>query len=229
LWKPGGLAGQWSWFPVGDPDLTLGATTGAGMVSTPNYMATRFPAGLKAGIASVDFGGWQSKTAEKSKVYFSLWVRIRGTTFENQASGTKFGFMSFGKPSTGTRNQGTFKITAGASQGLYSSFQLQFNLQNLVNRILHQNLNTSKLFTVGPWHHLEAVFEINTIGQANGIYKLWIDGVAVAKYTDVMYIDAANPSKFNYWKWNPTWGGVGGVRTRNDYVDIDHVYISGLP
>ncbi len=67
------------------------------------------------------------------------------------------------------------------------------------------------------------------MGSANGIFKMWIDGVQTHNYSDVVYITPTTAEHFNLFKWNPTWGGQGGVRTRNDYIDIDHVYISGLP
>lgn len=229
LWKPLGQAGQWSWFPVGDPDLTLGSTTVPGMASAPDYMSTRFPKGLKSSYAPVNFGGWQNRTAYKSKVYLSVWMRIRGTSFENQAVGTKLGFMSYGDGSAGTRNQGYFMLQGAAKQGVYSSFAIKFTQQNIVNRNLYPNIDGSKLFTAGPWHHVEAVMEINSLGQANGKMKMWIDGTRVMDYSNVVYIKPGKTEKFNYWIWNPTWGGVGGTRTRDDFIDIDHVYMSGLP
>src|SRR5438034_3608788 len=30
-------------------------------------------------------------------------------------------------------------------------------------------------------------------------------------------------------KFWPYWGGGGGTRTRDDYVQVDHVYLSGIP
>jgi len=229
LWQRGGLSGMWSWFPVGDPDLTIGAATTAGMVSAPSYMATRFPAGFKAGFAPVNFGGWQTKTTPKSKVYLSIWLRIRGSGYENHPVGTKLGFMSYGDPVSATQNQGFFMLEGTGTQAVASAFSLRFNQQNIVTRNLLPNINASKLLTAGPWHHIEAVFEVNVIGQRDGRFRMWIDNTQVAGYTDVVYITPLKPNKFNYWKWNPTWGGVGGVRTRTDYIDVDHIYMSGLP
>ncbi len=58
---------------------------------------------------------------------------------------------------------------------------------------------------------------------------MWIDGVQTHNYTDITYLTPTLTTKFNLYKWNPTWGGSGGTRTRTDYVLIDHVYISGVP
>jgi hypothetical protein len=74
-----------------------------------------------------------------------------------------------------------------------------------------------------------AVLEVNTLGQANGIFRWWIDGNLVLDYSDMVYIFSGNTSRFFSWKWNPTWGGTLGRRTRDDFMAIDHVYLSGMP
>ena len=74
---------------------------------------------------------------------------------------------------------------------------------------------------------LITVLEANTIGISDGKIKMWIDGILVASYTDVFFRDAARPLGFYLWKWNPTWGGTGGVKTQDDYIYLDHVYFSG--
>jgi hypothetical protein len=58
---------------------------------------------------------------------------------------------------------------------------------------------------------------------------MWIDGTMVMDYSDVTYITRTTPRGFTMFKWNPTWGGSGGTRTRDDYILIDHLYLSGLP
>ena len=83
--------------------------------------------------------------------------------------------------------------------------------------------------SVGSWHQWEMTFELNTLGQANGKFRMWIDGIEVLNYSDVVYIVGSNTAEFYGYKWNPTWGGTGGTKTRDDFILIDHVYISGVP
>ena len=222
------LAGIWYNYPYTDPDLTVVQTTSLPR-SSVKFLSTRFPAGLRASVAPVNFGGWDASKRTKSKVYMSVWMRLRGATYENQAAGTKIGFLSYGKPSTSTANQGFLFLNGYTQQGAYSSFHLKFVQQGHIARNLYQNVDSRRLVTAGPWHRIETLYEINTIGQANGKMKVWVDGILIMDYADVEYINAAYPVKFNYWKWNPTWGGTAGTRTRTDYIDIDHVYMSGLP
>ena len=228
LWVRTSLLGCWSWPYAGDPDLTI-ATASTGPRSPSPFMSTRFPTGLVAGRAPVIFGGWEGRKAHKSKVYMSVWIRIRGNSYENQASGTKFGFLSYGDDESNRQNQGFLILNGRSTQGIFSSFTFKFVQTKHVVSNRHQNVNTGALFTAGPWHQLETIYEVNTIGKADGKLRMWVDGIQIMNYTDMVYITAAKPVKFNYWNWNPTWGGMTGVRTRTDYIDIDHVYMSGLP
>jgi hypothetical protein len=97
------------------------------------------------------------------------------------------------------------------------------------NRNLSQNVDGRPLMTVGTWHHWEFVMQLNTLGQNNGIYKMWIDGIKVMDYQDVTYIWSGATHEYWQYKWNPTWGGTAGVRTRDDFMYLDHLYISGVP
>jgi hypothetical protein len=93
-----------------------------------------------------------------------------------------------------------------------------------------QNRVDDPVFTFGTWHRYEYVMTLNDIGVANGTVRLWWDGVLILEYTDVVFRDAANPSGFYGRRSDPIWGGGGGSqRSRTDYLDIDHLYISGLP
>ncbi|MGE0352558.1 MAG: hypothetical protein AB7Q69_04895 [Gemmatimonadales bacterium] len=235
----GGVLGSWYAYPQGNSRLTIVSVPSAPQ-SPDSVIQTRFQTGLQAGTAPVDWGGWDiagsGAAGQKSKMYISMWVRIVGPDYENQASGTKVGFIAFGRPPSSGSNEGTFWLDNGSgSQRVQSSFKMQFREQGIpqpngqVTRNLTQNLTGASLMTAGSWHRWEAVLILNTAGQANGIFKMWIDGTPVMDYSDVTYVTSAYNNGFNLFKWNPTWGGSGGNRTRDDLIQIDHVYISGLP
>jgi hypothetical protein len=228
----GGLAGSWFVYPENDPDLVLITPDTAAPHSRPYVIRTRFPAGLSSGGAPVNMGGWDAASTsagQKSKFYISLAVKINGTNYENQSAGTKMGFIAYGEPFSGGQNTGYFLLNGNGSTSIGSAFAIRFVQQGHVSRSLIQNVSRSPLMTVGSWHHWEAVFEINTLGQANGKLKMWIDGVQIMDYSDVVFANAANPQRFYAWKWNPTWGGIGGSKTRQDFISLDHVYLSGIP
>ncbi len=226
-----GGAGEWYAFPKRSERLTLGQDSGA-PASPPCVVRTIFPAGLRGGRGPVHFGGWEKldgPAAEKSKVYLSLWIKIEGNSFENHGVGTKMGFIAYGRPTGGSRNQGTFMLSGrNARPTVADRWLVQFNQQFPVNRNIRQNVGRRPLMTVGVWHQWEAVFELNRLGQDDGVLRFWIDGQLVMDYRNVRYIVPGDTVGFNLWIWNPTWGGMGGVRSRIDVIVIDHVYLSGV-
>lgn len=181
----------------------------------------------------MNWGGWDSTgpvEGQKSKVYLSFWLKLDGQNYENQAAGTKMGFLGYGQhPDRVGINQGYFWMPGRGRQAIQRAFQLRFYQQNHVERRLPPNRDQRPLLTAGAWHHLEVVAEINTVGARNGIFRMWIDGNQTHSYSDVVYATRAHPFKFTSWRWNPTWGGRGGVRTRDDFMELDDVYLSGIP
>ena len=75
----------------------------------------------------------------------------------------------------------------------------------------------------------ELLMTVNTVGQANGILRVWLDGTRILNYTDRIYRTAGNASGFFARSWASIWGGTGGTaKTRNDRIHIDHLYVSGV-
>jgi hypothetical protein len=203
--------------------------------SPPTIVRTRFPAQQRAGSAPVSWSGWDeagNSDGQKSKVYLSLWMRIPTPDYENQEVGTKWGFLAYGRDparSGSALNDGYFLLVGGGRQAIRSAFRMRFHQQGFVERVLDQNVMRRPVFTCGQWHHLEVVAEVNSPGARNGIFRMWVDGQQIMNYSDVVYTTPERRFKFTGWKWNPTWGGREGVKTREDLVDFDHVYISGVP
>ena len=92
-----------------------------------------------------------------------------------------------------------------------------------------QNVDGRALVTVGDWHHIEVYLSQGTVDQRNGAVRIWVDGTKVSDYTDMKFLDSRHSftEGFFDWQWTPVWGGVGGTRTREDHILLDHIYISG--
>ena len=224
-WTATGLAGAWR---------DEGGASYVNDVNAPQSpqrgIRTTFGSGLSAGNAPTNWGGWDTGEAgtDQSRIYYSAWIMIEGTDYENQAVGTKMGFFGYADPGSSANNQG-FPILVGAgSQRIGSAWNLGFWQQGHVSRELYQNVNTSPIMTVGSWHHWEMLLTLNTLGSANGTFKWWVDGTLIMNYTNVTYITSGYTHGFHAYKWNPTWGGMGGTKTRTDFMRTDHVYISGV-
>jgi len=217
--------GGWTenWSIASDPNTPEGSnSTGQ----------TLFPTGQSAGNAPIQFDGWAAGGyASKfyQKLYLSMWIRVLGTNYENQAVGTKMGFIGYGRdPDATAGNQAFFILIGTGSQAVGSAFELGFWQQGHVSRELSPNVDASLIMTVGAWHHWEALLELNSVGSANGVFKWWVDGTQIMNHSDVVYRTAADGFGFYNYRWNPTWGGIGGTKTRDDYIRTYHIYLSGV-
>ena len=120
-----------------------------------------------------------------------------------------------------------------------------------------ENVNTATKLTVGTWHHVELFADVGTVqpfqrqpsgswiwnatgGNYDGTVRMWLDGTKVMEYSPangngLKFLDSDYSFTRGFFasEWTPVWGGVGGCgsttcyRTRTDYIDMDHLYISG--
>ena len=204
---------------------------------SPNgVMRVIFREGLPPGTGPGIWDLWDDLDGlgdELSEMYVSAWVRIPTSDFETISNLVKlFGFFSSGEGGVDNIGNTNFiVIWGGAVTQLMSEWTLGFHQQNFLDREEGQNVTNERVFTAGEWHQLEYVATLNDIGLANGTFRLWMDGTLLIDLADVVFRDAAHPRGF--WKihWNPVWGGgVGGdpSKSRDDFFDIDHVYMSGI-
>lgn len=234
-----GQVGAWYALQPQNPNLQIVEDPSA-PASPPYVITTRFPARFKAGRGPVNFGGWDRQgefDGQKAKVYMTMWIKLDGADYENQAVGTKVGMLaSAAHPSIGAGTQGILFLKGQGRQQVASAFKVEFHQEfnaawnpPFRNRHLEQNVNRRPVMTAGRWHQWEVLLELNQPGQRNGTFAWWIDGELIMEYHDVTYLFGAHTTGFWQWKWNPTWGGTQGVRTRRDLMLIDHVYFSGVP
>lgn len=222
--------------------------------ASPNTAPTgmlraKFSAGLAAGVGPTQMQGWDSAggdgepAAVKSGWYMSQLFRLTSGSgdgkWQSQTVGTKIpGFIAFGvNAPDGSQNEGYLLIVPGTGGANATSFKTDFRLQNVSGAgslsgpggNMPPNIVTTQLLTVDTLHRLSWQFVINTVDVNDGIFRQWIDGVLTTQYTDVKYRVTGATQKFNLWKWNPTWGGSGGdTVTVDQWMDLDHVYMSGV-
>jgi len=207
----------------------LTVTTDATAPASPsNVFKLFFPAGLAVGTSPANLYAWDAAGSgtEYSKIYLSITFKFVGPDWQMQATGDKFGFIAYGQPTTSAHNQGFFSIPGnGSSTTPGTSFQLQFNQQNNVTRVIP----TGHFMSIGGWHQWEAVMEINSAPNvADGKITWWQDGTLILQKTDIVYRTTGNTLKFYDYKLDPTWGGNGGPpRPRADSVYVDHIAAFG--
>lgn len=187
------------------------------------FFRTHYEEGRSGGTAPVNWGGWDGHTTEYEEIYFSQWIRLVGDDFESHPVGTKLGFFGVGEGPEFAANEGFFFLQSG----LRESFWIRFNQQGTSARNLNPNVYTGPVIFAGEWHHLEMYGRVNDIGQENGVMQMWVDGRLVVDYDDVIFRNQENPWAWYAYKCNPTWGGAGYTKSRDDYIDVSHTYIAG--
>lgn len=234
----GGAAGSW-WVDEKRLDRlsTVRAATGRG--TEEEVVELTFPAGYEDGYAPARFDGWGpgpswSGEDDVPEVYVSFWMKIRGSSFQNQTVGTKILYVAYG--STSRQNHSFFMLQGEGGQSEVSSMPLAFYASEMRDdgsdpgggaRGYEPNQPDAPRFTVGEWHHVELWMKANDLGRSNGEIRWWLDGQAVGHHTGFRFRSDRNPEGFYHLEMTPVYGGNSGdVRTREDRWLLDDLYIS---
>jgi hypothetical protein len=78
-------------------------------------------------------------------------------------------------------------------------------------------------FSLNTWHHIETYFKMNTVTGGNpvadGIMRMWVDGVSVYNVTNRIYRNGQNPTM----KWRTfviaPWIGYGSPQAQTMWID----------
>jgi hypothetical protein len=176
----------------------------------------------------------------RDTLYTRFYFKVGGPDFQNQSTGTKICYWSYAN--TVRRNQsylmlrGDFASAASKPNGTVgSSWKIAwwisqmnattgadpgFSSENI------PNVNTSKLVVAGQWHLIEMLMIKNTGLNADGVAKLWIDGVLTHSLLK-RFTSPTNSRGFYGVHKHEIWGGDNGqVRNRADNFYWDHLYAS---
>lgn len=213
----------------------------AAPVTPPKTLAVIYPSGLAIGNAPCNLVAWDADFnaagTEFSKMYIRFYVKFLGNGVDYQAYGgtNKLFFIGYGLAQGGSNvpNQGIIKTVPFDGSGLIrnvTGLQWYFAQQGTVDR---DSIPTTGLVPCGAnaaWQQHEVLFEVNSGADvADGVLTWYLNGVQTLNQTDMVWKTAGNTTGFWRVTLNPTFGGTGsGEKTRNDFVLIDHLYISGL-
>ena len=188
---------------------------GTAPLSPANVMQMPYPAGFVAGSAPDTV--WRSLGVDE--MYFGFWWKP-SNPWQDQTAGNKIVF-----PDVGTNH--TFLIMMPGNHEIWA--QLDFGADN--SHLLNAGPSAPGPINVwgnrvtvslGQWHRIEGHMKKSTNSTSrDGILRWWVDGVNAGNYTNVNYLGT-----FQEFQFSPTWGGVGGTKTENDYYWYDHVRIS---
>jgi hypothetical protein len=224
------LEGFWNLYP-GYPQMGLQEANHAdARTSAPDTVEVELAGGLEPYSQGWWIEAWEPTYGAYSQAYMSMSVKLLGDDFENDQGGILLGFFSVAiQEDTELRLQ---VLVAPSQSPRDAAFPAKVALNeypaNMTLRTFLPNVDDRDLLTVGEFHEIELLLTNNTIGEADGTLKLWIDGVHVADYDDLQMQTAAIPGNIGYFVELIDWLG-STARDEDDVIAVDHIRISALP
>jgi hypothetical protein len=196
---------------IGQAVYSPGLPSGSGPISTSIVL----PAGIRT-------------------LYVTYWMKM-SPNWTAMSQATKVIFFHIGGSTGSARVYSALRGTP--TMGAEIDFQGMGTTGTGTNQAIswngYPNQNTaSSVVTRGQWVKWEIVLVANTPGQFDGTADWWMNGVRVGHYTGIGFSGATETGVKNVWQavdWNPTWGGAGVTPPANQYMWMDHFYVSGKP
>jgi hypothetical protein len=170
-------------------------------------------------------------------LYICYWMKMSPNWLATSQA-TKVFFFHIGDPKNTARVYSALRGTPTMSaeidfQAMGTTTAGSTNPQQQISWNGYPNLNAgSAVITRGQWAKWEIVLHANTPGQYDGTADWWLNGVKVGSYSKIGFSSATETGSMNVWKevdWNPTWGGGGAAISVDQFMWMDHVFISGKP
>jgi hypothetical protein len=143
-------------------------------------------------------------------------------------------------PASGGENclrfeHGSDGIHTGAAQLVFVQQAFRFDLAPSSGTPGFVYPTHSKRISLGVWHLIEVLVQMNTLGQANGLLQVWVDGEVMYDKRDAVYklpdgtyggiYRSGFDHDFSSMKFESTATGTGAfTRSRDDHWQWDHTY-----
>ena len=216
-------SGWWAGEIVGNAAIVSDPTAPQ---SAPNVFACHLPAGTYVGVGTCELDRddfTQGGGAYYPKLYVSVWVKHSSNWAPHPVGSKMLWFEHAAQSCSGYTD-------------VYTTFngptmQLGVNEQNCTGREMYANTGDASYWTAlphrGEWQHYEYVLVMNTGSQADGVFKLWVDGHLICDYGDVRWVpNAGDTHLWSGVRYHNVYGGGPGVAA-DQYEYMDHLYVSG--
>jgi len=237
-------SGAWT-FCDGFESGSLSAWHDVSLGNTLGFVTTPVAAGSRALVANIPAGGiagdgWAGRyfgdhplgstptAANMEDVYFEGRVQFSGSY--NTTYGKLFTMAAFESWSASYPQPMNWSPYYVLLQ--YNNLQAEGVLHSKTAgtskwRNLLQNVGTPVTFQKGRWYELQYRLKLNSVGQSNGIFEMWIDGVKKASYTDVNYRDSYATHGWNHVMLTAYQNGAPPTAAQSLYWD--EVVLSPVP
>jgi uncharacterized protein YjdB len=206
-----------AWKTMVSPAATI-AVDGSAPQSPSSVLRINYPAGF-AGGSSPEFT--ETGVPSLRVLYTCYWVKFSANWQGHNTGINKLGYTWFDNtPAFVAEAEGV------GSSPLVSRMAIQYSLvQPNSDGWYGQNLVPNAVFTRGQWDLVEIVLTGNSAGTADGILDWYLNGVHVGHYAGIQWSSAA--TLWNLTRIYPVWGGIGDVVRADQYIQWDHIYVSG--
>lgn len=191
------------------------------MLSKPSAMVSTIKTGFLGGTEPINT--FKVISAPVETLYVSFTVKLSPNWVGHPNSGVNKILHIF--------IAGINRVALSAQGTNAGALQPQLRLQQISSnggfRNLAPNIVTGATISRGEWHRWDFIVITNTAGNADGKAIFWLDGVKVGEYADIGYVTATQTHNWTSINWAPTWGGTGNTVSADQWMAIDHIYISG--
>lgn len=222
-----------TWSDRGDPTFSI-VQDATAPFSPPNVGQAAYPTGFPAGTGPV--ATWVIPPTGLRTLYVCFWLKYSPNWVGHVSGTNKILFFSTGANVSGVSNTSrVFAAARGAGSGV---LQAEVDFQGMVTGAGHPvswngNPNVAPAtLTRGSWAKWEVLLVENTPGQFDGQATWWLNGTLVGDYRNVGFTLTSETGAFNTWQqlnWNSTYGGSGGTVASDQFLWLDHLYVSGKP
>jgi hypothetical protein len=176
-----------------------------------------YPAGRAGGAQTVGISCLQEPAAVVKRLYYCVGLKM-SNNFQFHVTGTNKVFF-IGVDGYGGGGDPYFcNIDSDTNPP-----QFRGVLQGPLGRIFPGG--SGNRVNRGEWFVAEAEMLMNTPGNADGVYRQWVNGQLATELLNVEYANAVYAWN-NFPGINNTWGGAGDTVVEDFYLDVSELYVS---
>jgi hypothetical protein len=184
--------------------------------SPPNVIRVTFPTGFAGGSSN----GHMGVLVPNPRVfYIAYWSKYSPNWWGHLTGVNKHAYAS----AVGAHDVFVFEAEGVGSGPLKPRPVIQAAVIGAGN--YNPNLVPNAVYTRGQWDYTEIVLTGNTAGTADGAMDWYLNGVHVGSVSGLQW--TLGTTAWNVFELWPVWGGVTDIVPATQWIEWDHVYLSG--
>lgn len=193
-------------------------------LSAPAVLEGKFPQGMRGGGGPFHI----ELSMEPARVLYQCFaIKLSPGFTNNRNVGTKLAFVL--NPHSGRQNSSQAYINLFNGRNDRGNMGVYVEAPNVRGRL---NRDMVSRFAWGrspaQWHVFEVLMTVNSQGRRDGSLKFWVDGTLdVQNYDVAWFVPTADPVGFSMVDITPTYGGGHNPVPADQFIYIDHWYVSG--